>query len=125
MIDIEALLIAWLEDNIEDVTASTETPADLDARLLWILVRRVTGPYDGFRIDRPSVDIGVFAATGPAAAALAIQIQVLLHRDLKGQRYGDAVVSYIRTSTAPHSVPYDNPNMRRYEANNEFAVHPA
>ena len=75
MIDIEAVLIAWLEDTIEDVRASTETPPDLDDQLPWLQVRRISGPYDGYRIDRPTVDVDTFAATGPAAAALALQIQ--------------------------------------------------
>src|SRR5690606_29648757 len=84
MIDIEAVLIAWLEDNVEDVRASNKTPSDLDDRLPWILVRRTGGPYDGFRIDRPTVDIETFAATSVAAADLALHIQHLLHDRLAG-----------------------------------------
>lgn len=125
MIDIEALLVAWLEDTIEDVHASTETPAELDDRLPWLLVRRIGGPYDGFRLDQPTVDIAVFAATGPEASALAAQVQRLLHERLARSKVGTAVVSQVRTNTGPHWVPYGNPNLRRYEATYSFVVHPA
>lgn len=124
MIDIEALLVAWLQESIEDVTASTETPADLDDNLPWLLVRRTGGPYDGFRLDQPQVDIAVFAATGPDASALAAQVQVLLHQQLARTKTGTAVVSKVDTISGPHWVPYDNPAMRRYEASYRLTVHP-
>lgn len=125
MIDIEALLVTWFEDTIEDVTASTETPADLDSRLPWLQVVRIGGGYDGFRLDQPTVDIAAYASTGPAASALATQVQVLLHEQLARTKTGTAVVSRIETVTGPHWVPYDNPAMRRYEASYRFTVHPA
>lgn len=124
MIDIEAVLIAWLEDTVEDVRASTETPPDLDDQLPWLQVRRVSGPYDGYRIDRPTVDVDTFATTGPAAAALALQIQHLMHEQLQGATTGGAVFSRVETPVVPHAVPYDNPGMRRYAATNRFAIHP-
>jgi hypothetical protein len=125
MIDIEAVLIAWLEDNVEDVRASTETPSDLDEHLPWLQVRRIGGPYDGFRLDQPTVDIAVYETTGAAASSLALQIQHLLHDHLEGSVAGGAVFSRVSTSTGPHWVPYDNPGLRRYEATYGFVVHPA
>lgn len=125
MIDIEALLVTWLEDTIEDVTASTETPADLETRLPWLQVVRIGGGYDGFRLDQPTVDIAAYSSTGPAASALAAQVQILLHEQLARTKIGTAVVSRIETVTGPHWVPYDNPAMRRYEASYRFTVHPA
>lgn len=125
MIDIEAVLIAWLEDTFDDVRASTETPSDLDDRLLWLQVVRLGGAYDGFRRDQPAVDIAAFAATGPAASDLALQVQDALHTQLRGAVTGGAVFSRVETRTGPHKVPYDNPNMRRYEATYGFVVHPA
>ena len=125
MIDIEAVLIAWLEDTVEDVRASTETPSDLDGRLPWLQVRRISGPYDGFRRDQPIVDIATYAVTGPAAAELALQVQQLLHEQLWGSTTGGTVFSLVETRTGPHWVPYDNPAMRRYEASYRFVIHPA
>jgi hypothetical protein len=125
VIDIEAVLVGWLEDTIEDVRASTETPADLDERLPWLRVRRVSGPYDGFRLDRPAVDIEVFAATGAEASALALQIQQLMHVQFARAKVGDAVISQVKTLSGPHETPYGNPNMRRYEASYSLVVHPA
>lgn len=125
MIDIEAVLVTWLEDTIEAVTASTETPDDLDDNLPWLQVVRTGGPYDGYRIDRPTVDIATFASTGPAASALAAQVQHLLHEQFDNSVTGGAVISQVKTNTGPHSVPYDNPGMRKYEAAYQFVVHPA
>jgi hypothetical protein len=125
VIDIEALLVAWLEDTIEDVRASTETPPDLGGQLPWLQVVRIGGPYDGYRIDRPTVDIAAFDATGPEASALAAQVQVLMHEQFARGQVGSAVISRVETVTGPHWVPYDNPAMRRYEATYRLAVHPA
>ncbi len=125
MIDVETLLTSWLEANIEDITASTKTPADLDDRLPWVLVRRTGGPYDGFRIDRPSVDVAVFAPDEDSASALALQIQRRFHEVLARRRHGDAVVSHVKTDSGPHWTPYDNPAIQRYEAPYTLTVHPA
>lgn len=125
MIDVEAVLVAWLEDNVAGVRASTETPSDLDDRLPWLQVIRLGGPYDGFRRDQPTVDISAFAATGPAASDLALQVQEALHTQLWGATTGGAVFSRVETRTGPHKVPYDNPGMRRYEATYAFVIRPA
>jgi hypothetical protein len=125
MIDVEAVLIAWLESTVEDVRASTETPSDLEDRLPWLQVRRIGGPYDGFRRDQPVVDITSYAATGPDASDLALLVQQLLHERLWGATTSGAVISRVETRTGPHWVPYDNPNLRRYEATYAFVVHPA
>lgn len=125
MIDIETVLIGWLEDTIEDVRASTETPADLDERLPWLRVKRVAGPYDGFRLDRPAVDIEAFAQTGAEASALALQIQQLMHDEFARATVGGAVISEVTTLSGPHETPYGNPNLRRYEASYSLVVHPA
>lgn len=125
MIDIEAVLVTWLEDTVEAITASTETPDELDGNLPWVQVVRTGGPYDGYRRDQPSVDIAAFAATGPQAAALAAQIQHLLHEQFANSVTSGAVISRVDTTTGPHWTPYDNPAMRRYEAAYRFVVHPA
>ena len=125
MIDIEAVLVAWIEDNVEDVRASTETPSDLDGQLPWIQVGRIGGPYDGFRRDQPVVDITVYDTTGPDAADLALQLQELFHQQLAGSTTSGAVINRVETRSGPHWVPYDNPGMRRYEATYALVVHPA
>ncbi|TDD54588.1 hypothetical protein E1286_05205 [Nonomuraea terrae] len=125
MIDIEAALTVWLQDAFEGVHASTETPPDLERRLPWLQVERLGGPYDGFRRDQPIVDITSFAATGTAASDLALLVQQALHDQLQGATAGGAVFARVQTRTGPHKVPYDNPNLRRYEATYAFVVHPA
>lgn len=124
VVDIEALLVAWIEDTIEDVRVSTETPADMDARLPWIQVTGTGGGHDGYRRDQPSADISTFAASTTAASDLAAQIHRLLHEQLAGSVYDGVSINRITTSVRPHRVPYDNPSLRRYEASYSFVVHP-
>jgi hypothetical protein len=124
MIDIEAVLIAWLEDTIEDVRASTKTPHDLDDQLPWLQVVRIGGPYDGYRRDQPTLDIAAYG-TGTAASDLALHVQELLHEQLRGSTTGGAVISRVETRVGPHWVPYDNPNLQRYEATYALVVHPS
>jgi len=124
VVDIEALLVAWLEDTVEDVHASTETPADMETRLPWIQVTGTGGGHDGYRRDQPSADISVFAASTVAASDLAAQIHRLLHEQLAWSTYAGVSINRITTRVRPHRVPYDNPDLRRYESSYSFVVHP-
>lgn len=125
-IDLEALLTGWLSEVAGGLAgASTRTPPDLEQRLPWVRVALLGGPYDGFRIDRPLVDLESFAATAAEASALARQIQGLLYSDLLGRTYGGAVVARVRTDVGTRPLPYDNPAVHRYGGTYRLAVHPA
>lgn len=128
MVDAETLLVGWLSAWLETAhmpgTVSTETPAGFETQLPWIQVVRIGGSYDGFRLDRPEIDVDAYAADGVAAAGLAQQIQQALHDDLARTSTGGAVVTRVDTITGPHWVPHDNPALRRYVATYQLTVHP-
>ncbi|TYK45156.1 hypothetical protein [Actinomadura decatromicini] len=128
MVDAETLLVGWLSSWLEGEeqpgTVSTETPAGFETQLPWIQVVRIGGGYDGFRLDRPEIDVDAYAADGVAAAALALRIQQALHDGLARTATGGAVVTAVDTITGPHQVPHDNPALRRYTATYQFTLHP-
>lgn len=132
MVDSEALLIGWLKTALNPsgappprVSVATETPPDLEARLPWVQVVRLGGSYDGFRLDRPELDVDVYAGSGTAASELALRIQQTLHVDLARTKTGAAVVTRVDTVTGPHLVPHENQRLRRYVATYRLTVHPA
>lgn len=128
MVDAETLLVGWLTTWLETTgspgTVSTETPAGVETELPWVQVVRIGGSYDGFRLDRPEMDVDAYAADGVAAAGLALRIQQALHNDLERTTTGGAVVTEVTTITGPHQVPHDNPALRRYVATYQLTVHP-
>ncbi|MEV7013273.1 hypothetical protein [Streptosporangium sp. NPDC051022] len=125
MIDVEALLTSWIEATVDNVHAMSETPNDLDDLLPAAKIRRIGGPYDGFRLDRATVDVDVFDATRDGASAVALHIQWALHNLLARNKTGDAVVTRVETLTGPRPLPYDNSGLRRFGATYRITVHPA
>lgn len=121
---VEPLLIAWFGHDLK-VDATTETPPHLEEKIPLVQVVRISGADDGFRLDRPLVDVDVFAATRLAAAQLADQARASLRRLRWHGVFGGAVVTDVATVTGPRWLPYDNTAVRRYGATYRLAVHPA
>ncbi|MFC3986437.1 hypothetical protein [Streptosporangium jomthongense] len=125
MIDVEALLTSWIEANVTGVHAMSETPNDLDDLVPVAKVRRIGGPYDGFRLDRATVDVDVFDTTRDGASTAALDVQQALHDRLARNKTGNAVVTRVETLTGPRPLPYDNTGLRRFGATYRITVHPA
>ncbi|MEV8637794.1 hypothetical protein AB0395_39720 [Streptosporangium sp. NPDC051023] len=125
MIDVEALLTSWIEVNVVGMHAMSETPNDLDSLVPAVRVRRIGGPYDGFKLDRATVDIDVFDATRDGASTAALDVQRALHDRLARNKAGNAVVTRVETLTGPRPLPYDNAGLRRFGATYRITVHPA
>jgi hypothetical protein len=124
--DVEVLLVAYLNSSL-DVRACTELPAadQLNDHLPVVRIRRISGADRDYRLDRPVVDVDVFAASRPAAAALSGQVRVVLRDDLQ---YADAVqptgvVTSVTTIVAPRWLPDPDTSLRRYSATYELCVH--
>lgn len=121
--DIELLLIAYLQERT-GLPASTELPADLEAKLPRIQVARVPSPA-GYRLDRPLVDVSTWypKARRGDCSKTARDIAGWITSDLPGPRRPHGVVTSATVPTAPHWVPDPNPNLCRYLASYQLAAH--
>jgi hypothetical protein len=122
--DVEVVLVAALGAEFTGATVSTETGNDLLDLLPFIKVERSGGGDDGFRLDRPLVDIDVYAASRLEATALAEQIRTFVLRTLRGSTTHGAAIGRTSTVSAPANRPYDNTGLRRCGATYELFLHP-
>lgn len=124
-VDIEVLLIGWLQEQIgPDVVVRDELDNDLADELPTVQVQRAAGDDDGLRLDRALVDVDVYAATRGDAYTLAASIRGLLLTNLRGSTTSTAVVGLVRTLSAPAARPYENVGLRRVGATYEIYSHP-
>lgn len=124
-VDVEVLLIGWLQARLgSGVVVRDELDVHLADELPTVQVQRAGGGDDGFRLDRPVVDINAYASTRGGAFALAQQIRALLLTELRGSATGTAVVGYITTISAPSARPYENIALRRVGATYQMHIHP-
>lgn len=122
-VDIEIELVAWLGAELS-VRVVTELPATLTDILPVLLVQRVGGDDDTFRLDRALVDVDAYAATRAEAAALAGGARSHLVASLRGVTTANAVFGRVSTVQAPAWRPYENTNLRRIGATYEIFFHP-
>ncbi|MFI1799440.1 hypothetical protein ACH427_19115 [Streptomyces sp. NPDC020379] len=118
--DAEAALVAWLTPRL-GVRVCTDAPADLDASLPLVRLRRIGGTDDGFRLDLAVVDIDVFAGTRASAAGLASFIREAVLSALPGSADPGVVFTATSTVAAPAWRPWENPAVTRIGAT--YAVH--
>lgn len=122
-VDIEVELVAWLGAELS-VRVVTELPATLTSILPVLLVQRVGGDDDTFRLDRALVDVDAYAATRAEAAALAAGARSRLVASLPSVATENAVFGRVNTVQAPAWRPYENTNLRRIGATYEIFFHP-
>ncbi|WP_370421955.1 hypothetical protein AB8O64_27605 [Streptomyces sp. QH1-20] len=121
--DAEAALVAWLAPQL-GVRVCTDTPADLDAVVPLVRLRRVGGSDDGFRLDLAVMDIEAFAATRAEATDLAARIRDALLTDLPGSAPTVAAVfTAASTISAPSWRPWENPGLTRMGATYAVRLH--
>lgn len=125
MVDIELELIGWLQQRLgAGVVVRDETDNNLADELPTVQVEGVGGNDDGFRLDRPLVDINVYAATRGDALTLAGQIKTLILHQLRGSKTTTAVFGRTGTVSLPVVRPYENTALRRVGATYEIFCHP-
>lgn len=122
-VDVEAELVAWLTDQLNERTL-TDLPANLVDALPVVQIQRVGGGDDGVRLDRAFVDVDVYAVSRQAASTLMGQTRSLLLTGLRGTVTTAAVFTSARTISAPAWRPYENPGLRRFGATFEIFCHP-
>lgn len=125
MVDIELELIGWLQAHLgPDVVVRDETDNNLAHELPTVQVEAAGGNDDGFRLERPLVDINVYAATRGGALALAGQIRSLILTQLRGSATPTAVFGRTGTVSLPSVRPYESTELRRVGATYEIFCHP-
>lgn len=122
-VDVEAELVAWLTDRLDERTL-TDLPANLGDVLPVVRIQRAGGGDDGIRLDRAFVDVDAYAATRQAASALMSRARSLLLTELRGTVTAAAIFTSARTVSAPAWRPYENPGLRRFGATFEIFCHP-
>ncbi|OKH91503.1 hypothetical protein AB852_28515 [Streptomyces uncialis] len=124
-VDVELVLISWLQARLGPaVVVRDELDNNLADELPTVQVESVGGDDDGFRLDRPLVDINVYAATRGAAVELAGRVRNLLLHELRGSTTATAVFGRVGTLARPAPRPYENPALRRVGATYEVFCHP-
>jgi len=121
-VDVEALLIPWLEANM-GVRVVSELPPDAAPPIIRLY--RISGADNDYKLDRPIVDVDVFAATRPEAAELSERVRTAFRVDLRGQVLSGVVISYPFTIIGPRWLPDTNTDWRRYSASYEVLLHRA
>lgn len=120
----EAVLVAALGTLLTGALVTTELGNDLLNELPVVQVQRAGGDDDGFRLDRPLVDVDVYAASRLDAAAMSEQIRAYILRVLRGSTTAGAVIGRTGTVSAPSPRPYENTGLRRNGATYEIYLHP-
>ncbi|MEU8829330.1 hypothetical protein [Streptomyces sp900116325] len=124
-LDVELVLIGWLQARLgEDVLVRDETDNNLLNELPTVQIEAVGGNDDGFRLDRPLVDVNVYAATRGAAISLAGTVRDLILHELRGSSTESAVFGRTGTVSLPAVRPYENTGLRRVGATYEIFCHP-
>ncbi|MBT2412636.1 hypothetical protein J7I94_19070 [Streptomyces sp. ISL-12] len=109
MPDIEAVLNPWAE-AATGARAGAATPADLEKKLPFIRVERISGP-DGPFTTHPTVAVDVFASTADQARALSNTLSAALIA-LRGPVNG-AVIRSVRCTAGPSRQPWANEAIHR------------
>ncbi|WP_435246335.1 phage tail termination protein [Streptomyces sp. NRRL F-5630] len=122
-VDVELLLIGWLQERLPDVVVRDELDNNLAAELPTVQVQRVGGDDDGLRLDRALVDVDVYTASRAEAITLSATIRGLLLA-ARGSATAAAVLGRVGTVSAPAVRPYENTALRRVGATYEIYCHP-
>lgn len=124
---MEPLLIAWLSQDLSpSVPVTTETPPELEQAVPLVQVARIFGDDDAFRLDYPGVDVTAWASDRLAAARLADRVRDSIIRLWRHQgAFNGAVVTSVEIRPGPRWLPYDNTQVRRYQATYHLVTHPA
>lgn len=126
---IEKLLVGYLPTITGGIPATTELPHDFQNAngpthmLPVVFVERISGADLDPRLDRPVVDIDVYAAARVQAQDIAETIRTELRFNLPGATVGGAVFTRVRTVVGPRVLPHANPRVSRYSANYELLLH--
>src|ERR1700693_6221719 len=118
--DIEKLLIGWLQAPLTNTRVCTVLPADITETPIH--VTRISGANKSIRVDRPIVDIDVFALDHSDSVNVALAVQQVI-TPMRNVVTSGGVVQSVTTVNGPRWLPEINPALTRYSASYEFHVH--
>jgi len=124
-VDVELEVMVALRAYLGDgVVVRDELDNNLADELPTVQVQVVGGDDDGFRLERPFVDIDVYHSTRADALALAATIRGWVLTQLRGSSTAQAVFGRTGTISRPAIRPYENTGLRRVGATYEIYCHP-
>jgi hypothetical protein len=118
--DVELMLVGWQQPLFPAARWCTELPADITETTVH--VTRISGAARDLRVDRPIVDIDVYALDHATSVriALAIEANFRVARNVVTEA---GVILSVSTVNGPRWLPEPNPDLRRRSATYEFYVH--
>lgn len=124
--DVEILIVAYLKAKTGKRVV-TDLPAgdDLMSKLPLYRVTRVSGEDQDYKLDRPIIDLDVFAADRATASLMSRQALDLLRNHLPREDsvQPTGVVTSVDTVVGPRWLPDANTNLRRFQASYEIVLH--
>lgn len=100
-----------------------EVPGNLSAAVPLLTVVRFGGADTNVVIDRPRVQIDVFASSADSAEALAEDVRTAMHTRLPKRTFGGAAVGRVETMSGPQLLPWAASNVWRASARYQLTVH--
>lgn len=128
--DVELLLTGWLRTALIVGPATTgprvvrRLPGNLEQVLPVVQVTRIGGGRTQQMLDRPRVDVDVFALSDEAASDLARRVEALLP-SLRGVTTGGGTVGWVGIETGASWKPDWNERVRRYGLTGTFVIRAA
>ncbi|MGI5247771.1 hypothetical protein [Dactylosporangium sp. CA-139066] len=98
-------------------------PGNLASSVPLLTVARFGGTDDTITIDRPTVQVDVFASTEDSAEQLGEDVRAALRTRLPRHVHGGAVVGRVETLSAPQLVPWSAASVYRTSARYRLTVH--
>jgi hypothetical protein len=124
--DAELILVAGLSPVLQQIYGDngvrvvTILPATIT--IPTVRVKRISGANRDIILDRPILDVDVFASTEGTSSAIARQILASLY-GLRGRSLANGVITNVNVVQGPRWLPEPNPNLFRYNASYEVFTH--
>jgi hypothetical protein len=118
--DIELLIIGWLQPQFPGARWCTELPAEITETTVH--VTRISGAARSIRVDRPIVDLDVYALDHPTSVNVALAVEAVI-RVARNVITGAGVIQFATTVNGPRWLPEINPALRRRSGTYQFHVH--
>lgn len=130
-VDVESLLVEWLQAKFPTVRVVTERPASLGTAggPAVVQVERISGGSRVLSLDSAVVDVDCYAlatdgaSSRAAARGLSYAVMAALQAQLPGYTAGTSTVTAVTAPGGPTWRAYDNTSVRRFGLSVTVTVH--